>query len=101
MDASAETDRKFEATAYYVYRASDGTILLSHTFVRPEGAPHNEAAIERDLLAEASRRARIAQEELAILTRDAAHPVDGTILRVDPRARQLVISHERFPRARG
>jgi hypothetical protein len=97
MNAGADLDRRFVARAYHVYRTSDGAIVLSHTFVRPEGAPHDQAAIEGELLAEASRSLSLSPAELGIMSRDAAYAIAGRIVRVDPKTHQLVTTQEPWP----
>jgi hypothetical protein len=98
MNAGADLDRGFSARAYHVYRASDGMIVLTHTFVGHAVTPDDGATIERDLLAEASRTSRLSPSELRIMSRDARYPTEGRIVRVDPKTGELVTTDEAWPK---
>jgi hypothetical protein len=97
MAPAFHAEPKFTAVAYHVYRKSDGAILLSHRFVRLEGTPHDGPRTERELIDAAVQRFQHAAQDLAIISRDAAEPIDGTIERVDPKTHRLVITQHRFP----
>ena len=97
MNVGADLGRGFTGRAYHVYRASDGMIVLTHTFLRHAGAREHRATIERELLAEASRTSGLSRSQLRIVSRDAAAPPEGRIVRVDPRTRKLLTTREPWP----
>jgi hypothetical protein len=97
VNVGADLDRGFTARAYHVYRASDGAIVLTHTFVRHADARDNWGATERDLLAEASRSSGLERSKLRIVSRDGAYPPGRRILRVNPKTKKLVTTDEPWP----
>jgi len=97
MNAS-DPQPTFTTRIYYVYHKDTGRIVLTHAFSRPEDAVSNEGLTEQAAIAEASRRSNISPAALAVISRDASRPIEGTVVRVDPATCQLEVNHERLPR---